>query len=230
MRAAIANTLPLAHRRADPLALALGAQILDAPGADALLAQLVAQLRTDPAARREAWLARVRIVLAAQASGRARVASGVRLGSRSEAEARAALLRLVRQGDRAAARALGRLAVECRDLGALRAVREREPPSSPRPFGCCSKQSSSITKGAERGHRAARTRGRHRGGRLGAGAADAMGRRMAAGLACSEPTDWPLVLAELRRAAWSLDRSDARACHRGAGRGARAAAAGGAAR
>ncbi|RLB45097.1 MAG: hypothetical protein DRI90_28820, partial [Deltaproteobacteria bacterium] len=115
LRARLAHRWPTQSQGADAISLALGAVLLETPGAEELLAQLVAECRD------AALVDRVRRVMAElQRVAEPQWQAAFALAEGRRDDARAALLEGASQGDAAAARSLLTLARQWRDLDALR--------------------------------------------------------------------------------------------------------------
>ncbi len=209
LRAAIESRLPAERRSLDPIEPALAAYILQTPGAAELLTHLVAARRwaADDA---DQALDRVRQVLSAEGTLEAPgwVAAFAIAQGQGE-RARQALLELVSSGDHRAAPTLLALAVEGRDIGALRSLAERDAKAVPQSLGRLLEAVQLRDDGQEREALACLEAAS--GTDAEPWARQLLGEIVASwvpALASGETARWESVLAELRRAAWLLDRAE----------------------
>ncbi len=198
----------------ESLPFALGAYILEAPRATALLTTLVAASRRLTDDEREQALETVRTVLDAQGElDRPRWKAAFALAYGQTEQARPALLRLLHNGDEDAGHALLALATDRFDLPALRAVAEadiellspglrmlldalaRAPDRDGQTNQLATLEALESVCGTEAEPWAKKLHGE----RL---------RQWVPELAKGEPAAWPQLLTLLRRAAWTLDRYD----------------------
>lgn len=197
----------LAHRFADephggqPIALALGAYLLDAPGAAELLAELVAGCRDVALIDRARW---VTTQLGHVAEARWQAAFALAEGRREDA--RTALMLAAGDGDEAAARTLLTLATQWRDLDAIHALQTHHPTLLSDGLRALMEAHVAADSGdnAEALDALDRCRGATEAW------AQASRRKLLADWVGhdDEPSRWDDIFSELRRAARGLDRGD----------------------
>jgi GTP-binding protein EngB required for normal cell division len=179
-------------------ALALGAFVLEAPGAEALLVRLARGSRDG------ARLARIRAaVVAAGRDGAAAWRAAFALAEGHPDVARKALFEASVGGDVEAARSLLALATEERDLGTLRALGERWPELVPPALGTLLEASAHAAAGrGEEALESLETVGAEAG--VASEWAHEVAREVVRGWTREAVADWPAILAELGRASSRL--------------------------
>jgi GTP-binding protein EngB required for normal cell division len=212
VRARLAQRFPRDHHGDHAVSLALGAMVLDAPGADALAAELLAGCDDT------ALVARARAIvgeLGRLEEPRWRAAFALAEGRR--ADARAALLAAVAAGDADAARTLEALAVRWRDLEAGRIALAAT--STPKELAEGTRPQNGATTGLGLVIAAARLRDEGRASEAldtleradhgeAADWARALVTEIVGGWLAGEEADWDSVLGELRAAAKALERGE----------------------
>ncbi len=201
LRARLAHRWPAQSQGADAISLALGAVLLETPGAEELLAQLVAECRD------AALVDRVRRVMAElQRVAEPQWQAAFALAEGRRDDARAALLEGASQGDAAAARSLLTLARQWRDLDALRQLTDLNVTDLPPGLRLLLDATELHNEGDSAGAMATLEEACQ--GEAKDWARQLLSELVAAWIPDSdaEPAAWGEVLGELRNAATALDR------------------------